>query len=297
MAPAHHLPSPSSTVSLSPRQTSSHAMARHSSCNSSEDDQEAARSALEIRREKNRVKQRNLRQRRATQMADLETTVNTLRSKAHDLEDRLSMLEAREASLQAWVRELESAMIAQGHREQVDTLRRVWGQSAGMMPAPHHALSGMAESVGSRADPLATLASAASTFQNPRAAVHPYPMRAHDDDDAASRKRRRDDDYEYSAGNRGDRLPSPSRMRIADLVLPLPRPTSSAPVLHQPHPYQGWSSHLPAIDQGFASYEEKPRIKTDTRNVTPSDRRPLSSSSNNTARTWSSPVQSFEIRL
>ncbi|GMK53529.1 hypothetical protein CspeluHIS016_0101150 [Cutaneotrichosporon spelunceum] len=282
--------------------TSSHAMARHSSCNSSEDDHEAARSALEIRREKNRVKQRNLRQRRATQMADLETTVNTMRSKAHDLEDRLSMLEAREASLQAWVRELENAMIAQGHREQADTLRRVWGQSAGMMPAPHHhAHPGIPESVASRADPLATLASAASTFQNPRSgAVHPYPMRAHDhDDDLASRKRRRDDDYEYSAGNnRGDRLASPSRMRIADLVLPLPRPTGSAPVLHQPHPYQGWpSSHLPTIDQGFAGYEDKPRIKTDARNVPPSDRRPLSSSSNNTARTWSSPVQSFEIRL
>lgn len=61
MPSVHHLPSPSSTVSLSPRQTSSHAMTRHSSCNSSEDDQEAARSALEIRREKNRIKQRNLR--------------------------------------------------------------------------------------------------------------------------------------------------------------------------------------------------------------------------------------------
>jgi hypothetical protein len=229
-------------------------------------------------------------------MADLETTVSSMRNKAHDLEDRLSMLEAREASLQAWVRELENAMIAQGHREQVDTLRRVWGQSAGMMPAPHHALSGVAESAGSRADPLATLASAASTFQNPRAA-HPYPMRPHDDDETASRKRRRDDDYEYGTGNRGDRLPSPSRMRIADLVPPLPRPTGSAPVLHQPHPYPGWASHLPAIDQGFAGYEEKPRVNTDARNVTPADRRPLSSSSNNTARTWSSPVQSFEIRL
>ncbi|KLT41327.1 hypothetical protein CC85DRAFT_303400 [Cutaneotrichosporon oleaginosum] len=286
-------------------------MARHSSCNSSEDDQEAARSALEIRREKNRIKQRNLRQRRATQMADLETTVNSLRNKAHDVEDRLNMLEAREASLQAWVRELENAMIAQGHREQVDTLRRVWGQSAGMMPAPHHphALSGVTDNTGSRVDPLATLASAASTFQNPRAA-HSYPMRSHNDDDdtAASRKRRRDDDYEYGAGagagagpgvgaNRGDRLASPSRMRISDLVLPLPRPTGSAPVLHQPHPFPAWTAHLPAIDQGFAGYEDKPRLNSDARNVTPSDRRPLSSSSNNTARTWSSPVQSFEIRL
>lgn len=235
-------------------------------------------------------------------MADLEANVSTLRNKAHDLEDRLNAIEAREASLQAWVRELENAMIAQGHREQVDTLRRVWGQSAGMIPAPHHDLSSsVGMSNASRGDPLATLASAASTFQHPRVA-QPYNMRpSEEDDESSSRKRRREDDYSYATANgngsnRGDRLPSPSRMRIADLVLPLPRPTGSTPVLHQPHPYQGWPSHLPAIDQAFG-YEQKPRINTDARDATPTDRRPLSSSSSNTARTWSSPVQSFEIRL
>lgn len=238
-------------------------------------------------------------------MADLETNVSSLRGKAHDLEDRLSLLEAREASLQAWVRELENAMIAQGHREQVDTLRRVWGQSAGMavpQHAQHHDLSVVG--TGPRSDPLMSLASAASTFQQPRA-THPYAMRQHEDDDGSSRKRRRDDDYEYTAGtNRNDRHHSPSgRMRIADIIspsLPLPRPTANASgsVIHQPHPYPAWpSSHLPAIDQAFG-YEEKPRINnSDARNVTSTERRPLSSSSSNTVRTWSSPVQSFEIRL
>lgn len=58
--PAHHLPSPSSSASLSPRTQNSHPMSRQHSCSEDESDP-AARSALEIRREKNRIKQRNLR--------------------------------------------------------------------------------------------------------------------------------------------------------------------------------------------------------------------------------------------
>lgn len=59
---ASQLPSPSSSASLSPRQPTSLGMSRHPSDHS---DHSASaneeRSPLDIRREKNRIKQRNLR--------------------------------------------------------------------------------------------------------------------------------------------------------------------------------------------------------------------------------------------
>lgn len=213
-------------------------------------------------------------------MADLERTVQTMRNSSHDLEERLAAIESREASLVRWVRDLEAVLVASGQRDQVDSLRRVWAPSTGATSEKHT----------NRADPLATLATAASSFPRP-----------HWEDDASARKRRREDDYQQ-----GSRLPSPSRMRIDQLVLPLPRPSSQSPTGMMQSESWAWSQ-LPSIDaaHGYHQYktrpegfEQKPRVASqDSRAISPADRRPLSASSTSTGRTWSSPVQTFDVRI
>ncbi|WOO82403.1 uncharacterized protein LOC62_04G005892 [Vanrija pseudolonga] len=360
MPAAHHsLPSPSSSASLSPRQLGALKMERrHSSASDDEHDHldhhghdPVARSALEIRREKNRIKQRNLRLRRANQMADLEQTVGSMRSTTLDLENQIVVLEARAASLTAWVRDLEAALVAHGHREHVESLRRMWGSnlanavptsSAMDMHSAHH-VAGPPSSSASRpsgsssssVDPLSTLASAASSYRPRPPRWDTRDMEQHD------RKRRRDEYDDESAATaaataaavaRGHRLPSPSRMRIAELVLPHPRPQ------HQGHPGQppqppahsqpsssqseswGWN-HLPSLDQSYSqdkrasahshpghySHQAYPSYSHPHAHAathghhdhgTAGDsRRPLSSSSGASARTHTSPVHSFDIRI
>ncbi|KAL1408820.1 hypothetical protein Q8F55_005634 [Vanrija albida] len=362
----HSLPSPSSSASLSPRQLGALKMERrHSSASDDEHDHldhhghghdPIARSALEIRREKNRIKQRNLRLRRANQMADLEQTVGSMRSTTLDLESQIQALEAREASLTAWVRDLEAALVAHGHREHVESLRRMWGSnlanavppsSAMDMHSAHH-IAGPPSSSASRpngssssssVDPLSTLASAASSYRPQPRRWDTRDMEQHD------RKRRReeyDDDptatsatsaAAAAAAARGHRLPSPSRMRIAELVLPHPRPQHQQqhpgqppqpPAHSQPSSGQseGWGwSHLPSLDQSYSqdkrvsahshpghySHQAYPSYSHPHAHTAPhghhdhgptgDSRRPLSSSSGTSARTHTSPVHSFDIRI
>lgn len=233
--------------------------------------------------------------RRANQMADLESTVTTLRSDHHELEDRIAQLEAHEASLSAWVRDLESALSANGQRDHVESLRRMWAGNAGVVHTAPETSSRMS------ADPLATLATAASSFSPPsRTDLRRW------EDEQASRKRRRYEEYEHphpthstgiTATPGQPRLPSPTggRMRIDQLVsLPLPRlnQTSTSGSMTTDAAWNSWN-HIPA--DNTIHYDAKPRVSQDARDI--ADRPHSASSSAGTTRTWNSPVQSFEIRL
>ncbi len=224
-------------------------------------------------------------------MADLEKTVMTMRSSSKDLGDRMVALEESNAALCGWIRDLESILVSNGQRDQVESVRRLWSSSATSPRLPEPVRSSVPPP---RADPLATLATAASSFQRPH---------WEDDESAARKRRRQDDDYPSQQG----RLPSPSRMRIDQLVTPgdsVRSPTSMSP------DSWGWG-HLPSIGAAHDyhqygksrsdAYTSKPRIAPpplDSRALSPTERRPLSaSSSSGTGRTWGSPVQSFDIRL
>jgi len=251
-------------------------------------------------------------------MADLERTVQSMRGNTHELEDRIAALEAHQASLAGWVRDLEAALIANGQREHVESLRRMWNASA--PPTPSEPMS-QQSSVSNR-DPLATLASAAAS------SFRPGPDQPRWEDEANARKRRRQDD-EYAASLQqhhaaaAARLPSPSRaMRIDQLCLPLPRPSPQSPSSMISTEPWGWG-HLPSLDHsphGFHQYESKPRVTSQSsydqkqqhkprvssasapqdphRSISPPTARPLSAgSSEGTARSWTSPTHSFDVRL
>lgn len=226
-------------------------------------------------------------------MANLEETVASLSSKSKQLEER-------EQVLGQWIRQLEEVLLSRGDRDSVDRLRRTFGAEQ-----PR--------------DALATLASAASFQGRPR----------WEDD---SRKRRREDDYNghimrnpgpsapappphthhshpamhaQPSGQQQQRLPSPSRMRIDQLVTSLPGRDSwwadyeqkprLPPTPHMEYEHKRLSPIL--------SEYEKPRLAALPSIRTPSpstDRRPMSSSSSSGTRpTWSpvQQVQSINIRL
>jgi hypothetical protein len=112
-------------------------------------------------------------------------------------------------------------------------------------------------------------------------------------------------------------------MRIDQICLPLPRPSSQSPPagpVMTPEPW-GWG-HVPSLDHPAhnaayhqyeqktrqaqpQSYEQKARAVSNNagpqdsnRSLSPLDRRPLSAgSSEGTTRSWTSPVQSFAVRL
>ncbi|WWC86585.1 uncharacterized protein L201_001462 [Kwoniella dendrophila CBS 6074] len=139
------------------------------------DDDKVEKDKLEIRREKNRVKQRNLRLRRANHIADLEKNLATIRAEHASLQSSFNQLHQRENALQGWVHDLESALFRNGMAAEVETLRRIWAdrdaskaplQHPSEIPHPynappeiHHQLP--TPSGSSAVDPLSTLAKAA----------------------------------------------------------------------------------------------------------------------------------------
>ncbi|ORX35869.1 hypothetical protein BD324DRAFT_609143 [Kockovaella imperatae] len=82
---------------------------------------------LEIKREKNRVKQRNLRIRRANHMAALERANLTLHNECASLNRSLHSIQHRQAALDNWIHDLESTLLSHGLSDQVHSLRRIWG--------------------------------------------------------------------------------------------------------------------------------------------------------------------------
>ncbi|KAL7422045.1 hypothetical protein Q5752_003818 [Cryptotrichosporon argae] len=89
-----------------------------------------ARRALEVKREKNRIKQRNLRERRANHVADLEQTVSRLQKAVREHAARLAAAGAREDALVGYARALESALVAAGSEDDAAALRRAWPAAA-----------------------------------------------------------------------------------------------------------------------------------------------------------------------
>ncbi|ODN85053.1 hypothetical protein, variant [Cryptococcus amylolentus CBS 6039] len=198
--PIHHAPPPppparqssSNSQSAGSSRRGSHAQGQYSDSESDGEDDKAERDKLEIRREKNRVKQRNLRLRRANHIADLERDVSTLKSESSSLSNALSNAHAREASLQGWIHDLESVLFRNGLAADVEGMRRVWAErgagSAGAVPgvgpgagSRRGSLYPQAVGTGVNGDPLSTLARAASqqtpTYPHPH--HHPHPHHPH----------------------------------------------------------------------------------------------------------------------
>ncbi|WVQ80105.1 hypothetical protein IAT38_002206 [Cryptococcus sp. DSM 104549] len=175
----------------------------YSESESEGEEDKAERDKLELRREKNRVKQRNLRLRRANHIADLERDVSNLKSEAAGLRETLHQYSNREAVLQHWVHDLESALFQKGGAGEVESLRRMWGdrdmgmRARGSIGAPGAAVGGVGgvgglgpANVGPMpgvyppqpavhqmppADPLSTLARAASSIPQTNSAAPAYP--------------------------------------------------------------------------------------------------------------------------
>ncbi|KAL7419451.1 hypothetical protein Q5752_006289 [Cryptotrichosporon argae] len=89
-----------------------------------------ARRALEAKREKNRIKQRNLRERRANHVAELEQTVSRLQTAVREHEARLAAADAREDALAGYARALEGVLVTAGREADAAALRRAWPASA-----------------------------------------------------------------------------------------------------------------------------------------------------------------------
>ncbi|WWD21782.1 hypothetical protein CI109_106269 [Kwoniella shandongensis] len=120
--------------------TSTSATGRHASTGSSRDnnmeysdsdqsdgeEDKVEKDKLEIRREKNRVKQRNLRLRRANHIADLERNLSTARADHAALQNAYATIQQHEANLQGWIHDLESALFRNGLASDVEALRRIW---------------------------------------------------------------------------------------------------------------------------------------------------------------------------
>ena len=79
--------------------------------------------------------------RRQNHINDLEGANSALQNEINVLRNTIASLQQRENNLNAWVRDLESALFAHGHSHDVNHLRRVWS---------------------AHTDPLATLANAAA---------------------------------------------------------------------------------------------------------------------------------------
>ncbi|KAK1920727.1 hypothetical protein DB88DRAFT_520194 [Papiliotrema laurentii] len=157
------LPSPTTSSSLSPvkrPQLRNLPPIRAASDSQDEDDDYASgdeeMTKLEVRREKNRVKQRNLRLRRANHIAELEAADSTLRTELATLQAHLQDSQQRETNLTACLHDLDSVLFAHNlsaHSlsSEVNQLRRIWAHVFGPnLPTLRSS------------DPLATLATAAS---------------------------------------------------------------------------------------------------------------------------------------
>ncbi|KAK8847684.1 hypothetical protein IAR55_005543 [Kwoniella newhampshirensis] len=171
--PPFHYPTSTSGRHASTGSSRDNNMEYSESEGSDGDDDKAEKNKLEIRREKNRVKQRNLRQRRANHIADLERNLSNARSDHAALQTSYVMLEQREANLQGWIHDLESALFRNGLAGDVEGLRRIWAErdskeqrqsqsrpvsiQSHQQHQQHHA----------GGDPLSTLARAASSMPGP----------------------------------------------------------------------------------------------------------------------------------
>nr|XP_018999086.1 uncharacterized protein I203_08401 [Kwoniella mangroviensis CBS 8507]OCF62547.1 hypothetical protein I203_08401 [Kwoniella mangroviensis CBS 8507] len=172
--PPHHHGSRNDSIT-STRSHSNHA--EYSESESEGEDGKVEKDKLELRREKNRVKQRNLRLRRANHIAELERNLTNIRADHSSLQSSFAHLQQRENNLQGWVHDLEFALFRNGLAAEVDTLRRIWVDRESNKPTqlpppppsssqhvsiPHHALP--TPSGPPSADPLSTLARAASSM-------------------------------------------------------------------------------------------------------------------------------------
>ncbi|WRT64478.1 uncharacterized protein IL334_001410 [Kwoniella shivajii] len=108
----------------------SHSQTNHPDYSDSESEGEGGtkleKDKLEIRREKNRVKQRNLRLRRANHIADLEKNLTTLKTEHSSLQTSIGHLQQHQVNLQGWIHDLETALFANGLAGEVETIRRIW---------------------------------------------------------------------------------------------------------------------------------------------------------------------------
>ncbi|WVF69477.1 hypothetical protein IAT40_004254 [Kwoniella sp. CBS 6097] len=250
-----HLPSHSHSHSHSQPPTQSLATmhtARHASAGSSRmnhpdysesesdgDEDKVEKDKLELRREKNRVKQRNLRLRRANHISELERNLSVLRAEHASIQSSCSHLQQRENNLQGWVHDLESALFRNGLAGEVETLRRIWADrdpvkgSRGSVsrpppPGPIHSHPQVMTPTQSHAqppaDPLSTLARAAASSV-PGSSAGPRPPMLDGADRRAS----------YSSQGGSDRRPN------------LPRPSSfSSRGFENPYPTPdlGWGSQM-----------------------------------------------------
>ncbi|OCF71021.1 hypothetical protein I204_08257 [Kwoniella mangroviensis CBS 8886] len=173
--PPHHHGSRNDSIT-STRSHSNHA--EYSESESEGEDGKVEKDKLELRREKNRVKQRNLRLRRANHIAELERNLTNIRADHSSLQSSFAHLQQRENNLQGWVHDLEFALFRNGLAAEVETLRRIWADRESNKPTqlppppppsssqhvsiPHHALP--TPSGPPSADPLSTLARAASSM-------------------------------------------------------------------------------------------------------------------------------------
>ncbi|WWC59801.1 uncharacterized protein I303_102363 [Kwoniella dejecticola CBS 10117] len=147
----------------------------YSDSESDGEDGKVEKDKLEIRREKNRVKQRNLRLRRANHIADLEKNLANIRADHSALQHNVAHLQARENNLQGWVHDLESALFRNGLAGEVETLRRIWADRDTAIPQKQHQIRPSSQHGfpnhahplptpgGVPVDPLSTLARAAAS--------------------------------------------------------------------------------------------------------------------------------------
>ncbi|WWC68249.1 uncharacterized protein I206_102172 [Kwoniella pini CBS 10737] len=149
----------------------------YSDSESDGEDDKVEKDKLEIRREKNRVKQRNLRLRRANHIAELEKNLANFRADQSILQNNITHLQARENSLQGWIHDLESALFRNGLAGEVETLRRIWSDKNTSIPQTQHQIRPKSQHGFSQqpplptpaanaplVDPLSTLARAASSI-------------------------------------------------------------------------------------------------------------------------------------
>ncbi|RSH95794.1 hypothetical protein EHS25_000886 [Saitozyma podzolica] len=130
----------------------------------SEDEDKKGKSKLENRREKNRLKQRKLRMRRANHIVELETSITSLRSEHTSLQSAFSVSQLREAHLESRIRDLGSTLFSDGLSGEIDATRRAWSVvSSSSIPTGPLGCEGGGQrprTISGR-DPLNTLAQAA----------------------------------------------------------------------------------------------------------------------------------------
>jgi hypothetical protein len=146
--------------------------------------------------------------RRANHIAELESNITSLRGEHASLQSAFSALQQREAHLESWIRDLESAIFRHGLSGEVHAIRRAYSALSSSTPTgergtkrPRTSTSDPSAGVGAGArDPLNTLAQAALAPEHTRDREAPLlpPIVSHWDkpssrhSDPESEKKRRD---------------------------------------------------------------------------------------------------------